>query len=103
VTLDINTLPAELHGIAGAFSNLRDEVVRDGALDTKTKLMMLLAAAVALRCDPCIRHHVAGAAAEGATRPEILEAAACGVLVSGGPGFNYSLPIVIEALDKIGG
>ncbi|MEJ5186439.1 MAG: carboxymuconolactone decarboxylase family protein, partial [Candidatus Geothermincolales bacterium] len=83
-----------------AFRDLHDAVLAEGALDTKTKRLILVGISVALRCEPCIRVHVRGALEAGASRREILEAASCGVLMAGGPGAAYAATYLVDELDR---
>lgn len=71
----------------------------DGALDEKTKHLMLLSLGVAFQCSWCIAMHTKGCADSGATREEILEAAMMAVVMGGGPKLMY-IEIVYEELDK---
>lgn len=64
-------------------------VVKDGALDAKTKELMATAIAVATHCEPCIAYHVRGAIKHGASREETLEAIAVAVEMGGGPAAVY--------------
>lgn len=79
--------------VDSAFKKLASEILKDGALSLKDKSLIALACAVAVKCDQCTRVHKNQAIKTGATREEILEAAAVAGLVRMGSGFNtaYSL------------
>jgi alkylhydroperoxidase/carboxymuconolactone decarboxylase family protein YurZ len=46
-------LAAQIPDVMKALSGLRAEVVKDGALSAKTKELMMIGIAVALRCEYC--------------------------------------------------
>jgi len=73
-----------------AFQNLHSQVIADGVLDTKTKKLMMVAVAVAIRCEPCLRLHVRDALEMGMTREEIIEACNVAILMGGGPMKVYT-------------
>jgi len=60
-------------------------------LDTKTKELMSLAIAIAVRCEPCILWHTDAAVKAGAKLEEILEAIKVAVCMGGGPALMYAL------------
>ncbi|MCA1903465.1 MAG: carboxymuconolactone decarboxylase family protein [Cyanobacteria bacterium KgW148] len=70
-----------------------------GALDTKTKELIALAIAVAVRCDDCIAFHTQSALKEGATRAEIMEMLGVTIFMGGGPSLMYAAH-VIEAMEE---
>ena len=76
-------------------------VMKEGALDVKTKELIALAIGIAIRCKPCIYLHVQKCLEAGANREEIMEAASVVVMMQGGPGFTY-MPEVINALEALG-
>jgi AhpD family alkylhydroperoxidase len=71
-----------------AFKNLASEIMKDGALKSRDKQLIALACSVAVRCEECVRVHKERAQMAGASRVEMLEAAAVGGLVRLGSGFN---------------
>ena len=71
----------------------------DGAIDEKTKHLMLLSLGVAFQCSWCIAIHVKGCVDQGCSKEEILEAAMMAVVMGGGPKLMY-LEVVYEELDK---
>lgn len=72
---------------------------KPGALEEKTKHLMLLSLGVAFQCGWCIAMHVKGCVDAKATKEEILEAAMMAVVMGGGPKMMY-IEIVYEELDK---
>lgn len=95
-------LQGEMPGVMDAFTRLHDEVLKEGAVSVKNKRLMLTAIAVALRCEPCLRKHMEGAVSEGATREEIMETAAVGMLMAGGPAVAFTSAHVVEMLKEFG-
>ena len=85
-----------LHGFAG----LHHVTMKAGELGTREKELIAMAIGVAVRCEPCIYAHVQAALKAGASRAQVLEAAAVALMMSGGPGYTY-LPRVVEALDAL--
>jgi len=72
-----------------------------GALDTKTKEMLGLAASMVLRCDDCIRYHISKCHDLGVTREEFFEifSVACTV---GGTIVIPHLRRAVEFLEELG-
>ncbi len=93
----LEQLGKELPGPMTGFARLHRKAMEDGALPAKVKEMMALAISIVVGCDGCIAYHVHDALKAGATRQELLEAIAVGLLMSGGPGSIYSA----HALDAI--
>ncbi|MGB1844598.1 MAG: carboxymuconolactone decarboxylase family protein [Thalassobaculaceae bacterium] len=67
-----------------------------GALDAKTKELIAIAIAVAVRCDGCIAAHTKAAEQYGVDREEILETLSMAVYMGGGPSVVYAS----QALDS---
>ncbi len=91
----------ELQVRVGQFGRLSPETLKGyqalshagsqtGQLDAKTRELMALAVAVALRCDGCITVHTAQAAKLGATDGEVAEALGVAVAISAGAAMVYS-------------
>jgi AhpD family alkylhydroperoxidase len=94
-------LAAQIPGVMKALMGLRSEVVKDGALSVKTKELMMIGIAVAIRCEYCLWKHVPEAVRMGATREEILEAVSTAIMMSGGPGVAYGSMVVLQILDEL--
>jgi AhpD family alkylhydroperoxidase len=86
-------------GVNSAFVNLRSEIMKSGTLSAKEKTLVALACAVAIRCDYCVEFHKEVAISAGATKEEMLEAAAIGGLVRLGSGFA-SASVILEDEKK---
>jgi AhpD family alkylhydroperoxidase len=80
-----------------AFKGLSRALERDGAIDRKTKDLILVALACSTRCEKCIAVHIRNAILNGADKREILEAAMLNVLFGGGSGI-MDLHVVYEEL-----
>lgn len=94
-------LGKEIPHVFGGFSRFCGEVLKGGALSTKTKELITIALAIGLNCEYCIRFHVPKAVAAGANRAEILEAAGCAMMMGGGPATTYAAVVLLEVLDEL--
>src|ERR1700740_3113160 len=72
-----------------AFQGLMKSVSKDGALPAKTKELMAVAIAIAMRCEGCIVFHVQSAIRHGVSRNELAETIAVAVEMGGGPATVY--------------
>lgn len=94
---------AEVRGdcpeLVAAFIQMDQAVYTEGELDRKYKELIGLGIALAVRCEYCINIHVKQALETGATRDEILEAAAVSVAFGGSPSMAYVSTRIIKALD----
>lgn len=88
-------------GASDSFKKLASEILKEGALSAKEKALIGLACSVAVRCEYCAKKHQQDAILAGATKEEILEAAAVAGLVRMGSGFNTAA-ILLDDLDKEG-
>jgi len=82
-----------------AFSALARAALEPKVLDTKTKELLALGIAVAIRCDACIAFHVEAALKHGATRDEIMETMGLAIYMGAGPSVMYAAQAV-EAFDQ---
>ncbi len=98
----LKIMAEQLPEVMNAFSGLHSEVVKDGALSSRTKELIIVGIAVALHCEYCLWKHVPEAVKLGATREEILEAVSTAILMAGGPAVAYGSVVVLEILDKLG-
>ena len=86
--------------MATGFAALAGAATAGGALDTRTKELVAVAIAIAVRCDGCIGFHVKAAIDAGATREELVETVAMSVYMGGGPSFVYGAQ-ALEAYDQL--
>lgn len=103
---DLRTEAAALYKAAPeamtAFQGLMKNASKDGALSAKTKELMALAIAIAMRCEGCIVFHVQNAIRHGASRHEMAETIAVAVEMGGGPATVYGGK-ALGAFDELGG
>jgi AhpD family alkylhydroperoxidase len=92
-------LETDLKEELSAFKNLSKLLERDGVIDKKTKDLILVALSCMTRCEKCIAVHIRNAAANGANRKEILEAAMLSVFFKGGTGI-MDMYVVYEELEN---
>jgi AhpD family alkylhydroperoxidase len=76
--------------IARGYRILSDAGSKTGKIDAKTRELIALAVAVTLRCDGCITVHTDGAAKQGATKEELIEALGIAITVNAGAALVYS-------------
>lgn len=82
-----------------AFSAMAKVATEGGAIDTKTKELIAIAIAVAIRCDGCVAFHTQSALKQGATRGEIMEVMGMAIYMGAGPSLMYAAQAV-EAFDQ---
>lgn len=103
--LDWNQYRAELKSGVSGFARLSPETVRgyvglSGAgaakdvLGAKTRELVALAVAVALRCDGCITIHTEQALKHGASKDEIAEALGVAIALGAGSSLVYSTRVM---------
>ncbi len=90
-------LNSELRNLRGgapdvmkAFTSMAQAALAPGALDPKTKELIALGIAVAMRCDDCIAFHVKAAVDHGAMREEVLETLGMAIYMGAGPSAMYA-------------
>jgi AhpD family alkylhydroperoxidase len=88
--------------LSNGFYRMLNEYNKPGALDPKYKELIAVAGSVATRCVPCLANHTYNAVGAGATRQEVLEAAAIGVEFGGAPSFVIVRNNLLEFLDDCG-
>ena len=109
---DWNKLIGELRGplrelrtgspeVMKGFSAIAQAATKANALDSKSKELIALAVAVAIRCDDCIAFHAKAALEHGASREEVLEALGMAIYMGAGPAVMYASH-AIEAFDQLG-
>jgi AhpD family alkylhydroperoxidase len=90
-------LSAQLRNLRGgmpdvmkAFSGIAQTALAPKALDRKTKELIALGIAIAIRCDDSIAFHIKAAVERGATREEISETLATAIYMGAGPSVMYA-------------
>jgi AhpD family alkylhydroperoxidase len=103
IAIEMSALTKQLRtgapDVMKAFSAMAQAATTAKALDTKTKELVALGIAVAVRCDPCITFHVESARKHGATRDEIMETVGMAIYMGAGPSVMYAAQAV-EAYDQ---
>ncbi len=93
-TTELNAMLRNLRGGAPeamkAFAALAQAATAPKSLDGRTKELIALAIAVAIRCDDCIAFHAKAAAGNGATREQVLETLAMAIYMGAGPSVMYA-------------
>jgi AhpD family alkylhydroperoxidase len=93
-TNDLSTLLRSLRGAAPdvmkAFAGIARAATVSKALDAKTKELIALGIAVAVRCDDCIAFHVKACVEQGATKEEVSETLAMAIYMGAGPSVMYA-------------
>lgn len=82
-----------------AFSAMAAAATAPGTLDPRTKELIALGIAVAIRCDGCIGFHAEAAVKQGATREELMETMGMALYMGAGPSLMYAAQAV-EAFDQ---
>lgn len=94
---DVQELTAQLRNLRGAapevmkaFAGIAQAALAGAALDKKTKELIALGIAVAVRCDDCIGFHVKAALEQGASRDEVVETLGMAIYMGAGPSVMYA-------------
>jgi len=72
------------------FSGIAQAATAAKALDSKTKELIALGIAIAVRCDDCIGFHVKAALEKGASKEEVTEALGMAIYMGAGPSVMYA-------------
>ena len=91
----------EIPSILDTHAAFRDEIYKDGALSHKVKRLIALGIGLRCGCEGCIVAHTKNAALEGATKAEIMEAVAVGIIMSGTPVMAEAWRVV-RTLEEMG-
>ena len=90
-------LSAQLRSLRGAapevmkaFADIAQAATISKALDGKTKELIALGIAVAVRCDDCIAFHAKAAVEHGASRDEVSETLGMAIYMGAGPSVMYA-------------
>ncbi len=94
-------LEREAPNLHAGFNDLMTAYCKPSALERKHKELCAVAASVATCCIPCLANHANNAVRAGATRDEVLDAAAIGVEFGGGPSFVAVREHLMQFLDEI--
>ncbi|MBW5408359.1 carboxymuconolactone decarboxylase family protein [Morganella morganii] len=87
---NMQELSKDIPAVMKAFSGLVAASTAEGALDKKTKELIMIGIAVANRCDGCIGFHTKTLVELGVTEQELAEALGVAVTMGGGPSVMYA-------------
>ena len=87
--------------VMAAYTAFRKGVFREGALSLKNKRLIALACGLQSGCTRCVQGQTREAIAAGATKDEVLEAAAVAV-VMGGTAVSAETWRVVKVLQELG-
>ena len=99
LNVQLRNLRSGVPEVMKAFSGLAQAALAPKALDFKTKELVALGIAVAIRCDDCIGFHVKAALDQGASREEVLETLGMAIYMGAGPSVMYANH-ALEAFDQ---
>lgn len=86
--------------IHDAFTAFSERVFADGALPTKTKQLIAVAAAHITQCPYCIRGHTKAALRHGATAEEIMEAVWVAAEMRAGGAYAHSA-LALDTIEEV--
>jgi AhpD family alkylhydroperoxidase len=86
----LRNLRGDVPDVMKAFATIAQSALAPKALDGKTKELIALAIAVAVRCDDCIGFHVKAAVQQGASREEVAETLGMAIYMGAGPSVMYA-------------
>ena len=90
LTASLKGLRSGAPEVMKAFAGIAQAALAPKALDTKTKELIALGIAVAIRCDDCIGFHVKAALQHGASREEVTEVLGMAIYMGAGPAVMYA-------------
>ena len=99
---DMGEMKQQTPDLLSGFSALFSKVIKDGALTVREKELIALGIGMAEQCEPCIMMHIKKALEAGATKEQVLEAAAVAVVMDGGPAYMH-IPVVIKTVKALEG
>ena len=85
-----------------AFTQFSEKVFASGALPTKTKQLIAVAAAHVTQCPYCIRGHTKAALKHGASAQEIMETIWVAAEMRAGAAYAHSI-IALDTIDEHSG
>jgi len=98
VTAQLRNLRGGAPEVMKAFAAMAQAATAAKALDARTKELIALGIAVAVRCDDCIAFHVKAAIEHGASREEVIETLGMAIYMGAGPSVMYAT----HALEAFG-
>src|SRR5215468_1690597 len=86
ITKEVNGAPE----VMKAFSSIAQAATAAKALDSKTKELIALGIAIAMRYDDCIGFNVKAALDKGASKEEVTEVLGMAIYMGAGPSVMYA-------------
>ena len=86
--------------IHDAFTAFSESVFAEGALPTKTKQLIAIAAAHVTQCPYCIRGHTKAALRQGATAEEIMEAIWVAAEMRAGGAYAHAA-LALDTIEEV--
>ncbi|MDD3399136.1 MAG: carboxymuconolactone decarboxylase family protein [Candidatus Methanomethylophilaceae archaeon] len=96
----LNCIKKHHPGLASLIRDMDQVMVRDGALDKKTKRLIALACVAVRMCDDCVYAQAKVAKNFGATKEEIIEAMNVAVLTGGVPTWSVAKHSIEKLFDE---
>ena len=90
LTAQLRNLRGGAPDVMRAFSAIAQAATAAKALDGKTKELIALGIAIAVRCDDCIGFHVKAALEKGASEEEVTEVLGMAIYMGAGPSVMYA-------------
>jgi AhpD family alkylhydroperoxidase len=90
LTAQLRNLRTGSPEVMKAFAGMAQAALEHKTLDGKTKELVALGIAVAVRCDDCIGFHVKAALEHGASREEVNETLGMAIYMGAGPSVMYA-------------
>jgi AhpD family alkylhydroperoxidase len=90
LTAQLRNLRGGAPDVMKAFANIAQAALAPKALDGKTKELIALGIAVAVRCDDCIAFHVKAAFEQGASEQEVTDTLGMAIYMGAGPAVMYA-------------
>ena len=82
------------------FAAFSKKALEEGALSAKMKELVAAALSIAVKCEPCLEHHLNQALRKGAGEREIAETLGVALLMVGGPAAAWPMKTVDKVLQK---
>jgi AhpD family alkylhydroperoxidase len=90
----------ELPELEKHFGGFAKKALEEGTLSAKVKELIAVALSVAVKCEPCLEHHLKRALQKGAGEREIAEALGVALLMVGGPAAAWPMETVNKILER---
>ncbi len=101
ISTQVGQLRKNIPNTMKGFSAMAQGATSDGSLDEKTKELVAMGIAIALRCDGCIGFHTKSLIRLGASRQEFEELLGVAIYMGGGPSLMYAAQ-ALDAWEQFG-